>query len=73
MCCGFASILQFVNRMAVREKFGMESNGFGDCLSSCCCPCCDLIQVDKELVVRNSGMNPKTQQPYVPPQGMTYP
>lgn len=73
MCCGVSCILQMVNRMSMREKYGMESNGFGDCMTAFCCPCCELIQEDKEMVVRHTGMDPKTSQPYVPPQGMTYP
>jgi hypothetical protein len=56
----------------MREKYGMESNGCGDCLTAFCCPCCQLIQEDKESIVRNTGMDPKTQTPYVPPTGMSY-
>jgi len=71
--CGVAPVLQFVNRMSMREKYGMESNGCGDCLTAFCCACCELIQEDKETIIRTTGMDPKTEQPYVPPQGMTYP
>ncbi|KPI40519.1 Cell number regulator 10 [Cyphellophora attinorum] len=73
LCCGVSWILQFVNRMSMREKHGMESNGFGDCCTAFCCPCCELIQEDKEMVVRHTGMDPKTKQAYVPPPSMSYP
>merc|ERR1711939_670550 len=29
--------------------------------------CCELIQEDKETIIRTTGMDPKTEQPYVPP------
>ena len=50
----------------------MESNLFGDFATACCCACCALIQEEKESLVRNTGMDPKTNQPYQPVGGMNY-
>lgn len=56
----------------MKEKYGMESNLFGDFATACCCACCALIQEEKESLVRNTGMDPKTNQPYQPVGGMNY-
>jgi hypothetical protein len=44
-----------VDRMSMREKHGMEDNGFSDCYTAFCCSYCELIQEDKEMVVRHPG------------------
>ena len=72
-CIGGSCILQFINRGAVRQKYGIAGSTFGDFCTSCWCPCCQLVQEDKESIVRVSGMNPNTKQPYQRPGGMTYP
>eukprot|EP01099_Mayorella_cantabrigiensis_P008526 TRINITY_DN8027_c0_g1_i1.p2 TRINITY_DN8027_c0_g1~~TRINITY_DN8027_c0_g1_i1.p2 ORF type:complete len:139 (-),score=3.53 TRINITY_DN8027_c0_g1_i1:84-500(-) len=72
-CFGVQGILQCVNRTSMREKYGIEGSSFGDFCSSCCCTCCTLIQENKEIKVRVTGINPKTQQPYSSPNQMSYP
>jgi len=57
----------------MREKHGIEGSSFGDCCVSTWCGCCALVQENKEIHVRTSGMNPKTKQPYSSPGQMTYP
>ncbi|KIW37579.1 uncharacterized protein PV06_10225 [Exophiala oligosperma] len=72
-CFGAQCILQCINRTSIRERHGIEGGSFGDFCTSCCCTCCALIQEEKESVVRNTGINPKTDLPYSPPSQMTYP
>lgn len=54
-CGGFHCILQTINRGNMREQLGIEGNGLTDCLGSWCCPCCGLIQEEKEAVLRTEG------------------
>jgi hypothetical protein len=56
----------------MQEKYGMESNACVNCLTACFCGCCQLVQEEKESIVRNTGMNPKTKQAYQPVEGMNY-
>ena len=72
-CIGGNAILQFINRGEMRRKYGIDGSGFGDFCGACCCTCCQLIQENKESIVRTTGMNPKTKQPYQSPGGMSYP
>ncbi|KIW12538.1 hypothetical protein PV08_09815 [Exophiala spinifera] len=72
-CFGAQCILQCLNRTSMRERHGIEGGSCGDFCTSCCCTCCALIQEDKESIVRNTGINPKTDLPYNPPTQMTYP
>ena len=72
MYCGVSLILQCSNRGNMKQKYGMESNCFGDFCTACCCACCALIQEEKESLVRNTGMDPKTNTPYQPVGGMNY-
>ncbi|KAL6714797.1 hypothetical protein ACLMJK_007057 [Lecanora helva] len=68
------SLLQMSQRGAMRQRYGIESNSLNDCLLSCCCGCCTLIQEDKEL--RSHESEPMMQQQgYAAPnggQGMVY-
>ncbi|KIX03217.1 uncharacterized protein Z518_06769 [Rhinocladiella mackenziei CBS 650.93] len=73
MCIGGSCILQCINRTSTREKYGIEGSSFSDFCTSCWCACCQLIQEDKESIVRTTGMDPKTKQPYASPHQMTYP
>jgi len=57
----------------MRQKYGIEGSSCGDFATACCCPCCELIQEEKESILRTTGINPKTQQPYQSPGGMAYP
>jgi hypothetical protein len=70
-CCGLWWILQTIKRSDMREQLGIQGSGFGDCCASYCCPCCALMQEEKEMV-RKSEMVTHTAE-YQPPQGMMYP
>ncbi|KIW53495.1 hypothetical protein PV05_09064 [Exophiala xenobiotica] len=72
-CFAAQGILQCMTRGSMRERHGIEGGGCGDFWTSCCCTCCTLIQEEKESIVRNTGIDPKTEQPYVSPGQMNYP
>lgn len=61
-------------RESIRHRYGIESNGGNDCLLSCCCGCCTLIQENKEI--RAHEQAPMVQTGYAAPNGgqqMMYP
>jgi hypothetical protein len=39
----------------MRDEFGIKGNGCTDCLGAWCCPCCGLMQEEKEAKVRSEG------------------
>lgn len=41
-----------MRRRELREKYGIEGNGMGDCCTSFWCLCCALVQQDKEAKSR---------------------
>ncbi|KAI1029534.1 hypothetical protein LB504_010647 [Fusarium proliferatum] len=48
--CGW--IYNMMKRREIREKYGIEGSGMGDCCTSFWCLCCALVQQDKEVKVR---------------------
>lgn len=38
----------WLQRSDLRNKHNLQGNGYTDCLSACCCPMCDMVQVEKE-------------------------
>ncbi|KAJ7643320.1 PLAC8-domain-containing protein [Mycena polygramma] len=42
-------ILACMNRGEVRERYGIDGGGCGDCCGSYCCHACDLTQVSREI------------------------
>lgn len=82
MCCvfylaaalGFHSCFQCVMRSQQREQYGIEGNMFNDYCAACWCSCCQVIQSDKESMLRTTGIDPKTKVAYQPVgEGMKYP
>ncbi|KAL2006738.1 hypothetical protein VTN00DRAFT_9406 [Thermoascus crustaceus] len=67
--CGASWVLQTIKRGEMRERYGIEGSCCGDCMRSWCCPCCGLVQEEKEAQRRIVQEAPG----YQPPQGMTYP
>jgi len=55
-----------MNRGDVRTRYGIKGDGCMDCLASYCCTCCSLIQVEKEVISRQTQGNGG----YVAPAGM---
>jgi len=72
-CIGGACIIQFIGRGATRERYGIQGSTCGDFCAAWCCGCCVLVQEEKDSIVRNTGINPKTKEPYVSPDQMAYP
>lgn len=56
----------------MREKYGIEGSTLGDFCGALCCACCQLVQEDKESIVRTTGIDPKTKQAYSSPTEMSY-
>ena len=59
--------LQFLKRLEVREKYNIKGDLVTDVLFSACCACCSLIQVEKEVIARQSGAS---TEGYVAPDSM---
>lgn len=55
--CGLSSCLQWINRGDMRAQYKLKGSGAGDCLGSICCPCCALVQEEKEMLVINGQAN----------------
>ncbi|KAI9882960.1 MAG: hypothetical protein M1823_005293 [Watsoniomyces obsoletus] len=55
LCAGFSWAFQLIKRSEFREKFNVEGSGVRDCLATCCCPCCALVQEEKEVLLRTHG------------------
>jgi hypothetical protein len=55
----------------MRDQFGIEGSGVTDCLGSWCCPCCGLIQEEKEAKLRAEGG--AAVQGYAQQPQMSYP
>lgn len=68
--CGLQWILQTIKRSDMREQFGIEGSGCGDCCASYFCACCALMQEEKEMVRKSEFL---TNVGYQQPQGMVYP
>jgi hypothetical protein len=54
-----------MKRGEIREKYGIEGSGCGDCCTSYWCLCCALIQQEKEVKARQSyaGVDVRGYQP----------
>ena len=72
-CFGLAGCLQWFNRSDLRAQYNLQGSGCGDCLRSVCCPCCALIQEEKEVLLRNekglgNANTPQVGYQAMPPQ-----
>jgi Cys-rich protein (TIGR01571 family) len=65
--CGW--IYAMIKRGEIRERFGIKGDGMNDCCASYWCPCCVLIQQEKEVIARTSGA--AVTQGYQSQPGMT--
>lgn len=66
---GFHWVLLMIRRGEIRNRFGIEGSGCGDCCTSYWCPCCVMIQHEKEVEVQSE----RVQTGYQAPAGMEYP
>lgn len=62
-----------MKRGEIREKFGIEGSGCGDCCVSMWCPCCALIQQDNEVKGRQAREGVNTQGYQAVTQSMSVP
>ncbi|KAF5027767.1 hypothetical protein F66182_145 [Fusarium sp. NRRL 66182] len=68
--CGW--IYSMMKRGEIRERFGIQGSGMGDCCVSYWCLCCALIQQDNEVKARLS-QGPITQGYQPQKEGMHMP
>lgn len=61
-----------MKRQEIREKYGIKGSGGSDCFEAYCCPCCSLIQQEKE-VERRSQAGPVVQGYQAQKEGMVMP
>lgn len=69
--CGLSWVLMMMKRRDLREKFGIKGSVGEDCILSCCCPCCTLVQQEKELDAQASRF--QAASGYEAPAAMAYP
>ncbi|KAK8075713.1 plac8 family [Apiospora hydei] len=65
---GAGWVYSMLKRTEIRERFGIPGSGFGDCCTSYWCPCCAVIQQDKEVQARLPGGGPVDSQYQAQPQ-----
>ncbi|KAG2415119.1 hypothetical protein HFD88_006310 [Aspergillus terreus] len=68
--CALHWIPLMMKRGEIRKRFNIEGSGAGDCFSSYCCPCCTLVQNEKEVEFQSTRIQ---QSGYQAPAGMAYP
>ncbi|KKK18037.1 hypothetical protein ARAM_000765 [Aspergillus rambellii] len=69
--CGLHWVLLMMKRAELREKFGIRGSVGEDCILSCCCPCCVLVQQEKELDAQAAFL--QAGPGYQAPAAMEYP
>lgn len=67
---GFSLCLTAMGRTSIRRKYHIEGNVCEDWCAGCFCPCCVLMQNEKESEARSGLMAPSGYQ--TPAQGMVY-
>lgn len=65
---GFHWVLLMIRRGEIRQRFGIEGSGVSDCCSSYWCPCCVIVQQEKEIEAQSERL----QTGYQAPAGMAY-
>ncbi|KAL4917381.1 hypothetical protein BDW62DRAFT_201815 [Aspergillus aurantiobrunneus] len=60
-----------MDKGGIKNKHGVEESLVEDCLASFLCPCCGLIQQEKEVVRMQEAQSEELR--YQKPQGMRYP
>lgn len=54
--CGFGFCVEWGQRRAIRNKYGIkDGNKCTDCLTPFCCPCCAVIQEYTEVEKRREA------------------
>lgn len=72
--CGLHWVLLMLKRGELRERFEIEGSTGQDCAEAYFCPCCTLVQNEKEVEKRSASVRTQTQTqtPYQAPGGMVY-
>ncbi|KAI9710626.1 MAG: hypothetical protein M1812_007391 [Candelaria pacifica] len=55
--CNLQWAFQMSNRQEVRTRFNINGSAKGDCLRSYFCGCCELMQEEKEVLLRTQGLD----------------
>ena len=70
--CGFEWALKAVKRNKFRHKHKINGNGCFNCLGTTFCPCCGLVQDEKESLLREGKKTPGNREGYQVNPGMGY-
>lgn len=62
-----------IKRTDIRETYGIQGSGCGDCCTSYWCLCCALVQQDREVSLRTGRYAPDVQGYQGEKQGMYMP
>lgn len=63
-----------MQRAEFRAKHNLQGSCLVDVALSCCCGCCDIVQMDKEAELRTQGLGKMgVQDGYQATGGMSYP
>ncbi|KAI9786558.1 MAG: hypothetical protein M1816_007882 [Peltula sp. TS41687] len=66
-------VFQMMKRDEFRQRFNLEGSAVGDCCGAYCCPCCGLVQEEKEAIARlGRAGNTVPQQGYQKNDTMGY-
>ena len=64
---------QGLKRSEMRGKYGIKGDTVVDIVGACFCPCCGIMQEEKESLLRSQGVDAKTGAQYQAPGNMQYP
>ncbi len=71
--CGLQWAFQMSNRQDIRARFNIDGSASGDCLRSYLCGCCELMQEEKEVLLRTQGLDSTgPSSGYKQQKGMVY-
>ncbi|KAI9793273.1 MAG: hypothetical protein M1816_000694 [Peltula sp. TS41687] len=72
-CFGCWWVPETMQRADIRAKYNLEGTMLEDLLRSCCCTCCNLVQMEKESVHREEESKKLVAQQYqTPTHNMQY-
>jgi hypothetical protein len=78
MCVGVPCIPALLQRIDIRKKYNLQGDVVMDFAGVCCCGCCSLVQMEKEVVYREGegkglvGNGMATGEGYKKGEGMVY-
>ncbi|KAI9798243.1 MAG: hypothetical protein M1835_002729 [Candelina submexicana] len=73
LCCGLQWAFQMGNRQEIRTRYKIDGSTKGDCLRSYFCGCCELMQEEKEVLLRSHDRGSTApSNEYKQQEGMVY-